>query len=344
MEGRTGQTGREGEALAAFWDARLRAGTVADPHVRPGLRALLPGIARLRSRPAHGRRLALVLAGNTPLVGWPAVLFALADGWAVTVKRSGHERLWIDALADSVADVAPAWGARLALRDADHVGTSALVAGADAAIVYGSDDALAALRPLAPPAFLGFGHALSVAVATDAAPGAGLARDLLLHDQGGCLSPQALYATGGIGRFPDSLRRACAALAVPPRVDPGECRAVREARDLAWMDGCAVVGDDDLRWTLVIHPEPRPLPPPTGLCVLHVVPVARPREFADLLGPAAGRLSGVGVVGRVGDEVRAAARAAGASRICRAGSMQTPPLGWRNGGIDLPGWLRRAAG
>lgn len=348
----TGQTGRSGAKLAALWRGRcasdaafFAASPFPWPQVRPSLRALLPGIARLPEQPGNGRRLALVLAGNTPLVGWPAILAALSGGWRVDVKVSRHDPLWTRLLAETLDDAAPDWAARLALHHTDHAGARSLVAGADAAIVYGSDTAIAALRAAAGHRpFLGFGHALSVAVAPAGAPLAGLARDVLVFDQAGCLSPQALFTEASPHGLPDALRRAVRVLEVPPRTDPGHCRAVREARDLAWMDGCMVDGDPHLRWSVIVHPEPRPLPPPTGLGVLHVLPVESVAAFPEYLGVAAGRLSSVGVAGDPSPSIRDAARLAGASRVCRLGRMQTPPLSWPNGGVDLPRWLETAEG
>jgi hypothetical protein len=59
------------------------------------------------------------------------------------------------------------------------------------------------------------------------------------------------------------------------------------------------------------------------------------RDVGPLLGPARGRISCVGVAGEIGGAVRSALLSEGASRICAAGEMQTPPLDWPNGNHDL---------
>ena len=110
---------------------------------------------------------------------------------------------------------------------------------------------------------------------------------------------------------------------------------IREARDLALMEGSDVLGDSDLGWTIIVHKETCELPLPTGFGVLHLMPMDDLAVFGEFLGLVKGRLSSVGVSGELSDDLRAAIEAEGVSRICRAGEMQTPPLDWHNGGVDL---------
>src|SRR5207237_4674039 len=99
--------------------------------------------------------------------------------------------------------------------------TTALLQSADSVIAYGSDASIAALRALTPTGtpFFGFGHALSVGIITaDGGTEAGrFARDILLYDQGGCLSAQAVFVedqniTEAAQKLAQSLDRECAAL------------------------------------------------------------------------------------------------------------------------------------
>ena len=68
-------------------------------------------------------------------------------------------------------------------------------------MAQGSDETLRALRTLCPAGtpFVGYGHRVSFGVvckgSTNAA--AGFAKDVLLYDQGGCLSPQTIFVEGG---------------------------------------------------------------------------------------------------------------------------------------------------
>ena len=79
---------------------------------------------------------------------------------------------------------------------------------------------------------------------------------------------------------------------------------------------------------------PRPAP-------LHrfvrVLPVRDAAALLDALRPLGPHLAGVALEG-FGAQTAALARSLadlGASRICRAGELQTPPLGWRHDGTGL---------
>lgn len=309
--------------------------------------------------------LALILAGNTPLLAWPTLHYAVLLGIRVFIKQSRDETIWTRHFVETLAEIDPEVAAllHLDLFPGDDPRTRALVQDADAVIAYGGDEAIAALRDITPDAtpFQSFGHALSVGIWTgedsytefnDSLTCAveatlGFAHDFLVYDQAGCLSLQAIFMQKS---WTDALREMLLEginsvvhpLCVPPRTDPAECRLVREARDLARMEGCEVFGDSELRWTLIIHPEACVLPAPVGRGVLHLIPLNAVAEFGRFLGSARGRLSCVGVAGELSEELRAAIAAEGVSRVCPAGQMQLPPLDWHNGGVDLGEWLRRA--
>ena len=69
-------------------------------------------------------------------------------------------------------------------------------------LAYGSDRSIAALRALCPPdtPLLGYGHRVSFGLMLQGADGdaaaQGFATDVLLYDQGGCLSPQTIFVEG----------------------------------------------------------------------------------------------------------------------------------------------------
>jgi hypothetical protein len=120
---------------------------------------------------------------------------------------------------------------------------------------------------------------------------------------------------------------------------------VRQARDLAlFTPGATVRGDSQLRWTVITMPEPEPLgDAPVGHGVVTVTPVADlAGGFGPLLGAARGRVSSVGVAGALRSEIRDAILAEGVSRVCAVGTMQSPPLDWPNGGLDLLVGMLRA--
>ncbi|MBC8104782.1 MAG: hypothetical protein H7Z41_19580 [Cytophagales bacterium] len=361
-------------ALAALWERRLNAGWTPPAgssfpwaQVRLSLVALLPGFAEARAwlgkatsplPPGPGRGIALVLAGNTPLLAWAPLAAALLAGHAVFVKQSRDETLWtrlfVESLAEGDAELAAL--IHLDLWPGDDPRTIALVQSADAVIAYGGDTAIAALRSAVPETvpFFGFGHALSIGLLFDGdtgheQAGQGFAADVLMYGQGGCLSPHVIFTGGGRpslarGRFgneylPESLAAACRLLDVTPVRDPAVATAVRQARDLAAFDGYRLEGDPDLRWTVACTGTPRILPPPIGHGFVFVIPIPErswdPERITDRFGAARGRISSVGIAGESTRELRAALQADGVSRVCKPGEMQTPPLDWPNGNIDL---------
>ena len=334
---------------------------------------------------------ALLLAGNTPLLAWPALWAALRAGSAVFVKMSSRgetlwPRLFVNAVAEVDADMAAL--VHLDVWPGDDVRTGELARAADAVIAYGSDASVAAVRALTPPGtpFFGFGHALSVGlVLKEAAPpapnswgarnrtgggvappsgtprigggggrlseaAAGFAHDVLMYDQGGCLSPQAVFVEGNgkaARAFGEALARALPgaadALDVLPSGDVTRAARVRQARDLAlFTPGARVLANpDDLRWAVVVFEREQAMPPPTGHGVVSVLPLANVASgFGAALGVARGRLSSVGVAGTLRPDEEATLWAEGVSRICGPGEMQSPPLDWPNGGRDLLRELR----
>lgn len=293
--------------------------------------------------------LALILAGNTPLLAWPVLHYSVLLGIPVFIKQSRDERIWtrhfIETLASIDEDVAASL--HLDLFPGDSPQTEALLKEADAAIAYGSDSSIASLRVLTPEStpFQGFGHAISIGLIGHHSDAHQFARDVLMYDQAGCLSLQALLGTyihcSKVGHaLAQALGHQSARLGVRARTDSAECRIVREARDMALMDGCEVLGDPELRWSVVIHHEPCPLPAPTGFCTVHVIPYEDQKSFQWFLGGYIGKLSCVGeVVPGWNDWWQKTLEAEGVSRICPAGQMQTPPLDWKNGGVDLRHWL-----
>jgi hypothetical protein len=369
--------------FARLWEDRLTRGWLpptgaasAFPWVqtRRSLAALLPGFASaddwlqrgLDALPegreaAFGRLVALILAGNTPLLAWPALAAVLLAGHGVFVKcSSGGESVWPGLFAAALADVDPV------LADLVVIGqwpgqdprTHALLGVMDAVIAYGGDSTIDALRAAAPDGtpFLGFGHAISVAIADADCPAedsGGLAVDILMYDQQGCLSPHIVFVRGhgdAVARFGPSLAaslaRAADALQVAPVTDPAIARAVRQARDLALFEAeTDVLGDAGLRWTVAaMRRQPdSPLAAPVGHGFVLLLPMPdNAEEIVRMLGPSlCGRVSCVGVASaeRLSGETLTAFP--GISRIARAGEMQTPPLDWPNGRRDLLAELLR---
>jgi hypothetical protein len=291
----------------------------------------------------------IVLAGNTPLVGWPAMLAALWAGYRVQVKCSHQDRYWPMVFAESVGEVDKShtldMRSRITFHD-DREEVPALFARSHAIICYGSDQTLQSLRAMAPAdiPFYGFGHAISLIYAHFADNLLAIAKDTLMYAQSGCLSPQYLFVEGGDAEAlsiakelasPDIFPLQCQQLDVPSVTDAGIARRVQEARALALFAGQVVYGDEHLRWTIIVTSESDPQPDPVGHCTLFVVATQNGDFWHKLPPERQAQISCIGTVGALPFPPPPTVR------VCSVGEMQTPPLDWKNGGVDLFSLLLR---
>lgn len=286
-----------------------------------------------------------VVAGNTPLLAWVSVIRALLVRSASFVKLpSGPTAGWGRLFVRTLADVSPDLAACIHL-DQWPGGTTeqeaALCAGADLIMAHGGDATIQALRALCPPTtpFVGYGHRVSFGLVMRGSAGleaiAGFAKDVLLYDQGGCLSPQTIFVEGSWADTLAFAERLAAALPDVAARYPLPIRAeraatvVREARDLAWMgDGNRVWEGRALRWTVIARPQPLFAPSPT-FGVVSVQPLASLEDLPEAVAPVAGHSQGCAVAGEAGGCLP------GVSRLCAPGELQAPPLSWRQDGRDV---------
>jgi hypothetical protein len=96
-----------------------------------------------------------------------------------------------------------------------------------------------------------------------------------------------------------------------------------------------------LGWTLIHDPDPAFQPSP-----LHGVIYLRQATESQLptaLASVAGRISTVGIAGRLSSRLENVFLGLGVSRFCAAGRMQFPPLTWHHDGrsslADLVTWI-----
>jgi len=286
-----------------------------------------------------------VIAGNTPLLAWVSIIRALLVRSASFVKLpSGPAAEWGRLFARSLADISPELASCVHL-DQWPGGTTeqdaALCAGADLVMAHGGDAAMRDLRALCRSRvpFVGYGHRVSFGLVTrgsaNSEAAAGFAKDVLLYDQGGCLSPQTIFVEGG---WPDVLAFAghlavalpdVAALYPLPLRAARAGAAVREARELAWMgEGNRVWEGRDLRWTIIARPQAVFTPSPT-FAVISLQPLAALEDLPEALAPVAGYLQGCAVAGEESDYVPHV------SYLCKPGKLQAPPLSWRQDGRDV---------
>jgi hypothetical protein len=279
-------------------------------------------------------------------MGWPPVLAALNAGYSVRVKCSQHETLWPRLLVESIQEIAPKIADRVTFHD-DKEDVPSLILDSSAVICYGSDDTIANIKAQTPPEipFYGFGHAISIIYAKNIKDGdlANIAKDTLMYAQSGCLSPQYCFVDGG-EKQAESLAEAlasvfpaiCETLEVPPLTDPSVAIKINSARALALFGGNTIYADPKVetekRWTIIANKENAPFPPPVGCSTLFVIPVKDGKFLKTIPKEIKKHLSCVGVTG---SDALDSYPFPPSVRVCRVGQMQTPPLNWKNGGIDL---------
>ena len=287
-----------------------------------------------------------VIAANTPLLAWVSIIRALLIRSASLVKLpSGPTAEWGRLFQRSLADVSPVLADCIVLRqwpggtlDLD----AALCQLADIVMAHGGDSTLGALRGLCPAnvRLVGYGHRVSLAVlprgTVTSEALTGLARDVLLYDQGGCLSPQTVFVEGGWAetlkvaeQFAAALRQTTTKYPLPVR-SARAAPAVREARALAQMEmDWLVWAGKDLCWTIIARPELEFTPSPT-FGVVSVQPLASLPDLPAAVAAVAHVLQGCAA----GTE-NIAGYLPGVSWLCPPGHLQAPPLGWRQDGRDV---------
>jgi hypothetical protein len=317
-----------------------------------------------RARASGFDATALVLAGAIPMPTLLAIVAPLALRSAVVVKSSVHDPVTAARVARSLAERDPLLGAcveRVEFRGGDAACAAALCA-ADCVVASGSDATIAALAArVAPPRrFVGYGHRSSLALlGPEATRGEALARaaqglalDVALWDQLGCLSPVSVHA---IDSDPNAADRVANALAEAleraearwprGRIEIEAAAAVARERAEAEMRAAAapqalrVLASAGTAWTVVREADAAARPAPRHRFV-RVHPAADVEAGLGALRPDAAHLAGVALAG-FGAATGALAGALvdlGASRICAPGSLQAPPLAWHrdNQGVLLP--------
>lgn len=313
---------------------------------------------------------ATLLAGSLPTPTLLAMLAPLAVRSPVIAKATSLDPVTPGLVARSVAEVDAELGACVevvALRGDDEPAIGALLA-ADCVVASGSDATIAAVAARVRPEqrFVAYGHRLSVAVvgpeATDGAgldaAARGLALDVALWDQLGCLSPIAVLADdsqpGAASRVGQALARALSAAEqrLPRgRIAPEDAALFARERSEAELRAAAgrdveVFGGVGEPWCVVVEAAgagPRPAPLHRFVRVLAVQGLAGVREA---LRPLSRHLSAVALAG-FGGRTHAVARqlaALGASRVCLPGRLQSPPLAWPHDGRGVLEPLVRWAG
>ena len=344
-------------APGSVWLERLarRGPLFSEAVIERGIRLALerwtaPALAELCARELRGtvrapRVTAVWLAGPIPGAAFSGIALPLLAGSSVYVKPSSSDPGAAALFVESLTEADPELAECAALGD-----DPGALAQADAVLASGSDESVRAIRERVPPAtpFLAYAHKLSLAVV---GPGADLraaarqiALDAALWDGRGCLSPAWVLvcdpARGAAAAFAERLAVELEELA--SELPRGALDAVEHLRLREWRAGAAVRDDTQLyprganpEWGVTLCPAGE-LPPPGGLRFARVVPLEGDEDLIRHCRSLSPHLSSIGHAGwpEALDALRGALEAGGGSRLCPAGRMQAPPLGWRHDGMD----------
>lgn len=319
------------------------------------LRAVLGGVRRGAAdaifETARGRRggglVAVFLASNLPALVVQPLLPALALRRAVLVKSPSGEPLFAPAFVRALVAREPALAdavAAVTWPGGDRDLEAPVLAAAETVVAYGDAETLADLERRAAGRLVGYGPKVSLAIVAAAVPAeeaaSGLARDVALFDQRGCLSPQAVYTDGSAQELASALARELAAIAreLPPGpVAVEQLAAVQQLRAEADLRGLFRPQLDLEAGTVVVDPDPAFRPGP-GLRTVRVHPVATLEEIPRHLEPWRGRLQGAALAGRARELAEGLADL-GVTRCAAPGELQAPDARWHNGGRHPIEWL-----
>ncbi|HMP82642.1 MAG TPA: acyl-CoA reductase [Verrucomicrobiota bacterium] len=279
-----------------------------------------------------------------------------ASGTSFLPRLFAHSLYDADRKLGACLEIADWRGGNVALEDS-------LFAEADCVTATGNDETLAAIQTRLPAKarFLGYGHRVSFGyVAASALSGfqakktvPRAAADVIAWNQLGCLSPHVFYVqTGGDTmpkRFAEMLAEeldareaneprgelsAETSAAIASRRAIYEVRAAKSLETHLWCSkqstAWTVVYEEDLRFqTSCLHR------------FIYVKPVSDLVEALHAADALRGRVSTVGIAVSDEESPEMAAQLArwGATRVCKIGQMQNPPLLWRHDGRPALGDL-----
>jgi hypothetical protein len=314
-----------------------------------------------------------VLSGNLAGLAAIPVALTLSIKSAALVKAAAGDRVFPELFRRSITAEDSDLGACVAVRywpGGDRSCEDAVIAVADLVVASGSDASIADMRARCGSRFIGHGHKVSVAVVgreilsdsrSSELAAKGLALDVSLWDQRGCLSPQVCFVEGtfaaGIAlaeRLAPFLEEILRELP-PGRQSLEERAAVARFRNqiewakLAGREVALLTSRFPEGWTIAVESEP--VFRPTPLCrSLRILPITTLAQIAQPLVPAGPFLeaAGVAVSDRRLAEVAELLLRAGAHWVCPIGRMQCPPLSWPQSGrprvADWVSWGARDDG
>jgi hypothetical protein len=305
--------------------------------------------------PSAAHQVAILPAGNIPGVALLPAAAALLVGADVLIKTSRGEPWLMSAWRSRLARHDERVAARVTIDswDGDEPGSLARLAGCDRVIILGSDETIDRLRPRLGDRLIGLGTGTSLAVVSDGADPAvvaqGMARDVAIWDQAGCLSPQELVVIGSRGHAAALAEALAAQLErIEPLWPAGSLSLAGAAGRrglLAELAARGVTGaapptwgpaDGSDRWLVWLDDEPGFAVAPARRHVAVRYLASLDELVGQALPPRAHRQAiGLDPGDPACAHLAVALRAAGVPVILPLGSMQSPPVDWPNKGHDL---------
>jgi len=303
----------------------------------------------------------VLLAGSIPMPGLLQCIAPLLLRSPVLVRPASRDRVTPALVAESITSVDPELGrcVEVVSFESDDRPCLESFLSADCVVASGSDETISEVRGAMRPhqRFVGYGHRLSVAVVGEAdcagpgldATAEALSYDVAHWDQLGCLSPVAIFA---VSEDEDAGRRLAGALAralerrerAMPRgtVDKHGAALATNERGEAELRAAAgrsvaVHADEAGRWTVVCEDDATWRAAPLHRFV-RVHPVPDCDALARALQPIQRHLAAVALSGldvAAARELSERLLGLGASRVCRPGTMQGPPLDWPHDGLPV---------
>ena len=294
-----------------------------------------------------------IIASNTPLLPIVSVVRALLVGSDSIVKlpsriANGWFTLFLSQLTDVDSTVAShvetgSW------QRSEQARNHAFYERANLIIAYGNNESLSAIRMSSQTPVLGYGHRISAAIITNGeiqdSDFDGLAADILMYDQSGCLSPHTVFVEGELYNARSAAKRLVEALSKcqlsAVRNSPDRAARVEQARTLISMDHSAeIIGSDGARFTVVVHEAAR-LHVSAGHSIIYVVPAVK-EGIIEVIMRAQPLIQGIALAfeeSPTWDYWKQLLVSAGFNHICRTGTLQRPTIHWREDSREVLGSL-----
>ncbi|MCP5045212.1 MAG: hypothetical protein GY944_29650 [bacterium] len=295
-------------------------------------------------------RTSVLLAGSIPMPSVLSILLPLVVRSPVLCKPASRDPITPGLLIDTLREVDALLADCVAVVpfDASDQAANQAFYASPCISATGSDETIATVER-----FLAsgqqrvlYGHRVSVSVVDLAASTPddveALAIDIALWDQLGCLSPVLFHLVGGPEGSADAFAEALAEqLATLERrwprgqIEPEAAAAIATERADAQMraaldQGTRTIASPGTQWTVVLERDSLPRPAPLHRFI-RLVSLPDRDALREALAPVSPHLAGVSLVGFASDRENLVEElfAFGASRVCAAGRLQAPPLGWR---------------